>query len=85
MSTSTPPNVQLGLLQNWRQFTLLVIVNAFVGGMIGLERTILPELAQAEFGIAAKTAISDHHPDAAEGVRAFNEKRNANFNDWLNK
>lgn len=49
--------VQLGLRQNWRQFTLLVIVNAFVGGMIGLERTILPELAQVEFGMAAKTAI----------------------------
>jgi MFS family permease len=50
-------NVQLGLRHNWRQFTLLVIINAFVGGMVGLERTILPELAQAEFGLAAKTAI----------------------------
>jgi MFS family permease len=48
--------VQLGLLVNWRQFTLLVVVNAFVGGMVGLERTILPELANQEFGIAAKTA-----------------------------
>jgi MFS family permease len=50
-------NVELGLAQNWRQFTLLVIINAFVGGMVGLERTILPEIADAEFGIAAKTAI----------------------------
>lgn len=50
-------DVKLGLKQNWRQFTLLVIVNAFVGGMIGLERTILPELAQAEFNMVAKTAI----------------------------
>ena len=33
--------------------------------------------------IAAKTGISDHHPDAREGVRAFHEKRSANFNDWL--
>lgn len=33
--------------------------------------------------IAAKTAISDHHPDAREGVRAFHEKRRARFNDWL--
>ncbi|MCH8850535.1 MAG: MFS transporter, partial [Chloroflexi bacterium] len=41
---------------NWRQFALLVAVNAFVGGMIGLERTILPLLAEAEFGIASKTA-----------------------------
>lgn len=50
-------DVELGLKQNWRQFTLLVIVNAFVGGMIGLERTILPELAQVEFHMVAKTAI----------------------------
>lgn len=47
----------LGLRENWRQFTLLVIVNAFVGGMVGLERTILPEIAEADFGIAARTAI----------------------------
>lgn len=49
--------VQLGLKENWRQFTLLVIINAFVGGMIGLERSILPQIAEAEFHIAAKTAI----------------------------
>ena len=42
-------NIQLGLKENWKQFTLLFIVNAFVGGMIGLERTILPELAEKEF------------------------------------
>ena len=39
------------------QFSLLVIVNAFVGGMVGLERTILPELAQADFAIASQSAI----------------------------
>jgi MFS family permease len=49
--------VQLGLKENWRQFTLLVIINAFVGGMIGLERSILPRIADVEFHIAAKTAI----------------------------
>ena len=40
-----------------KQFTLLVIVNAFVGGMIGLERTIIPQFAEINFGIASKTAI----------------------------
>jgi 2-(1,2-epoxy-1,2-dihydrophenyl)acetyl-CoA isomerase len=35
--------------------------------------------------IAAKTAISDHHPDAREGVAAFREKRSARFNAWLEK
>lgn len=50
-------SVQLGLKENWKQFTLLVIINAFVGGMIGLERTIIPQIAEADFGLAAKTAI----------------------------
>lgn len=49
--------IQLGLKQNWKQFTLLVIINAFVGGMVGLERSILPQIAEKEFHIAAKTAI----------------------------
>ena len=49
--------VQLGLKKNWKQFTLLVIVNAFVGGMIGLERTIIPQIAEVDFGLAAKTSI----------------------------
>lgn len=50
-------NVQLGLKENWKQFTILVIVIAFVGGMIGMERTIIPQFAELEFGIASKTAI----------------------------
>ena len=49
--------IQLGLKENWKQFTLLVIINGFVGGMIGLERSILPRIAEEEFAIAAKTAI----------------------------
>jgi len=49
--------IQLGLKENWIQFTILVIVNAFVGGMVGLERTIFPEFAESEFGISSKTAI----------------------------
>jgi MFS family permease len=52
-----PNNVRLGLSENWKQFTLLVVVNAFVGGMIGLERTIIPQIAEADFGMAAKSAI----------------------------
>jgi len=52
--TNTP--VKLGLAANWRQFALLVAVNAFVGGMVGLERSILPLVADAEFGISSKTA-----------------------------
>ena len=54
MTTSA---IQLGLQQNWKQFSLLVLINAFVGGMVGLERTIIPRIAEADFGMAAKTAI----------------------------
>lgn len=50
-------NVKLGLKENWYQFFLLVLINAFVGGMVGLERSILPQIAEKEFAIAAKTAI----------------------------
>ena len=49
--------VQLGLRANWQQFTLLVIVNAFVGGMVGLERSIVPLLGQQVFGLASTLAV----------------------------
>ena len=49
--------IQLGLRANWQQFTLLVIVNAFVGGMVGLERSIVPLLGQREFGLVSTTAV----------------------------
>lgn len=47
----------LGLRENWQQFSLLVLVNAFVGAMVGLERTVLPLIAEADFGLAAKSVI----------------------------
>ena len=50
-------NIHLGLKENWKQFTLLIIINAFVGGMIGMERSIIPQFAEQEFGISSKTAI----------------------------
>ena len=46
-----------GLKENWQQFSLLVLVNAFVGAMIGLERAVLPELGKSVFGLDANTAI----------------------------
>ena len=49
--------VTLGLRANAAQFTLLVVINAFVGAMVGLERTILPALAETEFHLVAKSAI----------------------------
>jgi MFS family permease len=47
----------LGLEANWKQFSLLVLINAFVGGMIGMERSIFPQFATEVFGIASKTAL----------------------------
>lgn len=55
MSTDAP--LQLGLRANLSQFVLLVIVNAFVGATIGLERSILPTIAEQDFHLAAHTAI----------------------------
>jgi MFS family permease len=49
------PAIRLGLIENWRQFSLLVLINAFVGGMVGLERTIVPLLAERDFGLASRT------------------------------
>ena len=57
MSQITSAPLRLGLQENWQQFTLLVIVNAFVGAMVGLERTVLPLIAEADFGLAAKSVI----------------------------
>ena len=52
-ATGTP---LLGLKENWRQFWLLVLINAFVGTMVGLERTVMPLLAEQDFGIASRSA-----------------------------
>ncbi len=50
-------SIRLGLRENQAQFILLVIINGFVGGMIGLERSILPQIAEHDFQIAAHSAI----------------------------
>jgi MFS family permease len=54
-----PPAVQpvLGLRENWQQFSLLVLINAFVGGMVGLERTVVPLIGAEEFRIASTTIV----------------------------
>jgi MFS family permease len=54
--TTAAPLVRLGLRANLAQFSLLVAVNALVGGMIGQERTVLPLLAEHEFGLRGFTS-----------------------------
>lgn len=51
------PDIRLGLRENLGRFSLLVPVNAFVGAMVGMERTILPAIAEQEFQLAARAAI----------------------------
>ena len=50
-------SVPLGLRENLSQFLLLVLVNAFVGGMVGLERTIVPLIGTQEFGIGSEVVV----------------------------
>ncbi|UCI06096.1 MFS transporter [Mesorhizobium sp. B1-1-8] len=57
MSASAPA-VALGLKANWKQFSLLVLINAFVGGMVGIERTVVPLIGAEEFGIASTTLVT---------------------------
>ncbi|AZO08462.1 MULTISPECIES: MFS transporter [unclassified Mesorhizobium] len=56
MSASAPA-VALGLKANWKQFALLVLINAFVGGMVGIERTVVPLIGAEEFGVASTTLV----------------------------
>jgi MFS family permease len=49
-------SIALGVRENWRQIALLVAINAFVGGMIGMERSIVPLMGEVEFGITSATA-----------------------------
>jgi MFS family permease len=50
-------SIRLGLRENLGQFSLLVLINMFVGMMVGLERTVVPLIGEKEFGLVSKTAI----------------------------
>jgi MFS family permease len=52
-----PPRPQLGVRENAAQFALLMLINAFVGGMVGLERTVVPLIGAEEFGLLLNTAV----------------------------
>jgi MFS family permease len=51
------PSVRLGLKENWPQFVLLLLINAFVGGMVGIERTVVPLIGAEEFKIGSTTLV----------------------------
>ncbi|MDW6024149.1 MFS transporter [Mesorhizobium sp. BAC0120] len=57
MTSTGLSTVALGLKANWRQFALLVLINAFVGGMVGIERTVVPLIGSEEFGITSTTLV----------------------------
>ena len=53
----TKEKIRLGLKENWQQFTLLVLVNMMVGGMVGLERTVVPLVGTEEFHIKSDVVV----------------------------
>ena len=57
VSRSEDSSVRLGLKENWGQFALLILINAFVGGMVGIERTVVPLIGSEEFGISSTTIV----------------------------
>src|SRR6516162_8800113 len=57
-ASSADQKLKLGIRENLGQFSLLVLINAFVGGMVGLERTIVPLLGSEEFRLASTFAIT---------------------------
>jgi MFS family permease len=57
-STGDETVVRLGLKENWQQFSLLVLINAFVGGMVGIERTVVPLIGSEDFRIQSTTLIT---------------------------
>lgn len=57
-ASETVPSVRLGLKENWRQFSLLMLINAFVGGMVGIERTVVPLMGADIFHIDSATLIT---------------------------
>ncbi|WGS47274.1 MFS transporter (plasmid) [Burkholderia sp. JSH-S8] len=50
--------IRLGLKENWRQFALLVLINALVGGMVGIERTVVPLIGSETFHIESTTLVT---------------------------
>ena len=57
MSREEAPRIALGLRANWRQFALLMLINAFVGGMVGIERTVVPLIGSEEFHLTSTALI----------------------------
>jgi MFS family permease len=57
VASEAPASLALGIRANLAQFALLVVVNAFVGAMVGMERSILPAVAEQDFHLEARTAI----------------------------
>src|SRR5207248_5414669 len=51
------PRVKLGLRENAAQFSVLVAINAFVGAMVGLERSTLPMIGRQDFDVGSSAAV----------------------------
>jgi MFS family permease len=56
-TTDAATPLRLGLRANAAQFALLMLINACVGGMVGLERTVVPLIGRQEFGLLLNTTV----------------------------
>jgi len=57
-ATAAPGGIALGIRANLNQFLLLILLNAFVGGMVGLERTVVPLIGSETFHLASASIIT---------------------------
>ena len=74
MTTANVDTPQLGLRANVAQFSLLVVVNAFVGAMVGMERTILPAIGRLLLGVMARET-SRFNVEVLDARRARERRR----------
>jgi MFS family permease len=85
VSADTSRVVRLGLAENWRQFAFLMLINALVGGMVGLERTVVPLIGAEEFRIASTTLVTSFIVSFGV-VKAFTNLVSGHFADvWDRK
>lgn len=72
--------VRLGLAENWRQFSLLVLINAFVGSMVGLERTVVPLIGSETFRLSSAAVSDVAHPNRrARSLSAYRSWRDMGY------
>jgi len=84
MGLALGADLRLGLRENLAQFSLLVLINAFVGGMVGIERSILPVLGRDAFHVASSTVVLSFIA-AFGAVKAITNLVGSRFSDHVGR